>query len=536
MIEKYYDTLLNDTFTLFKEYRLEKYPEIEVVNKYLDSLNYISGIIEVDIFETRFQNNYLDNLKIYLNQNNNFLEINQYINKISTIIRLEHQLCNKLFNKLRDPIDNLLYDILIKKNIELIGDSFNSIDFTNHNINFAYQLFKKFDDLSILSKIVSESFSHHFKNKVDNDNYLISAFGIFNKYNNLVINNFNSNHFIEQEFYKNFRNLYNNKTDLCLILAKDIDHCVRKNIPFANLDKQINYLDNSELFIKYYQKFLAKRLLNNLDKDTDGEVELMNIVKRNLGQYNIYQIENMISDIKYSKKTCPFNKKVHCYILKSNVWPIKPKNNIILPKELQIFIDHFENEYEIKYPKRKLTWLQSNSTGILETSFLKKKYIFMASTEQMAFLLLFNNAISIPRSDVMARLNISSDDLDIISKPIIDIKLIKLEDEIYKLNLEYKSSSMKKNLACKISRVVKKDTDTIKTKHGIEIDYVIQAYIVKVMKSKRTINHSNLVSECIKMGSNKYKFDISKIKKNISVLIEKEYIERKDLTEYIYLA
>jgi cullin-4 len=67
-------------------------------------------------------------------------------------------------------------------------------------------------------------------------------------------------------------------------------------------------------------------------------------------------------------------------------------------------------------------------------------------------------------------------------------------------------------------------------------NYETQAAIVRIMKARKKITHSDLVAETIKATRSRGTLDVGGIKRNIDRLIEKDFIEREDDGAYSYIA
>jgi len=68
--------------------------------------------------------------------------------------------------------------------------------------------------------------------------------------------------------------------------------------------------------------------------------------------------------------------------------------------------------------------------------------------------------------------------------------------------------------------------------------HMVEATIVKVMKTRRKIEHNALIAEATKILSQKFNPDPTMIKKRIESLIDREYMERdnEDRRFYKYIA
>ena len=78
------------------------------------------------------------------------------------------------------------------------------------------------------------------------------------------------------------------------------------------------------------------------------------------------------------------------------------------------------------------------------------------------------------------------------------------------------------------------------TKRKVDEDrkHEIEACIVRIMKSRKQLNHNQLVSEVVEQLNKRFQPSPVVIKKRIEGLIEREYIKRSDADRkvYVYLA
>lgn len=92
----------------------------------------------------------------------------------------------------------------------------------------------------------------------------------------------------------------------------------------------------------------------------------------------------------------------------------------------------------------------------------------------------------------------------------------------------------------KINQVQLKETkeENKETHERVAADrnFECQAAVVRIMKSRKTIGHAELVAEVIKATRTRGVLDVRDIKKNIDRLIEKDYMEREDGGNYVYVA
>ena len=92
----------------------------------------------------------------------------------------------------------------------------------------------------------------------------------------------------------------------------------------------------------------------------------------------------------------------------------------------------------------------------------------------------------------------------------------------------------------KINQVQLKETAQENKETHIRVaedrNFECQAAIVRILKSRKTIGHQELVAEVIKATMSRGVLGVGDIKRNIDRLIEKDYMEREDGGMYSYIA
>ena len=212
-------------------------------------------------------------------------------------------------------------------------------------------------------------------------------------------------------------------------------------------------------------------------------------------------------------------------------------------------MEKFRRFYNNRFSGRTLLWKTNLGNeelrGFLGES--KEKHELIVSTYQMAFLMLFNQRETYRYDEICNILNVADPDfehhiLGIIKSGIMckntPEKKIEANTEFF-LNPEFKykmfrlkipvllpKNPIEENLEQEIPEIVEDDR-----KHMIE------GCIVKIMKSRRTITHQNLIFEVVKMISWKFTANSKQIKGRIENLIEREFLQRdpKDANTYLYI-
>jgi len=169
----------------------------------------------------------------------------------------------------------------------------------------------------------------------------------------------------------------------------------------------------------------------------------------------------------------------------------------------------------------------------------------------MAILMLYNYANTYSYKDIQKATNIPDVELQrhLLSLAHPRIRVLKKSPNTKAIELnhtfEYNTAYTSKLYRVKIPLLTptneapeKKEGDAVPANVLEARKNTVEASIVRVMKSRKTLDHNNLITEVVKQLSSKFVVEPAFIKKRIESLIEREYIERdKDnRRQYNYLA
>ncbi|RWR78397.1 cullin-3A-like protein isoform X1 [Cinnamomum micranthum f. kanehirae] len=322
------------------------------------------------------------------------------------------------------------------------------------------------------------------------------------------------------------------------------------------------YLQEKDVFEKYYKQHLAKRLLSGKTVSDDAERSLIVKLKTECGYQFTSKLEGMFTDMKTSQDTMQGfyssqsaemgdSPTLAVQVLTTGSWPTQPSTACNLPAEILSVCERFRTYYLGTHTGRRLTWQTNMGTADLKVTFGKgQKHELNVSTYQMCILMLFNSADRLSYKEIDQATEIPASDLKRSLQSLACVKGKNVlrkepmskdiaEDDAFFFNDKFTSKFFKVKIGT-VAAQKESEPEKQETRQRVEEDRKpqIEAAIVRIMKSRRVLDHNNIVTEVTKQLQLRFLPNPVVIKKRIESLIEREFLERDrvDRKLYRYLA
>lgn len=357
----------------------------------------------------------------------------------------------------------------------------------------------------------------------------------------------------------------------------------------------VRYIQDKDMFERYYKKHLARRLLHGKSESQDAEKTMISRMKLELGNAFTAKLEGMFRDMSMSEELTGGYRRymdglgdlgrkrvdLGINVLTSNFWPMESMGGSASrlddgtqmvcnwPSEINTLQESFKSFYLKERNGRRLTWLGYLGNADIRCVFPKipgkegmlgkeRRYELNVSTYGMVILMLFNDlaqGASLSFEEIQQITNIPASDLSrvlftlsvlpkarVLMKDPANKDLPKIGDR-FAFNASFASKAIKIKapvISGAVNKVEgdeeRKETEDRNDEHR---GNVIDTVLVRIMKARKELSHQGLISEVISQLSSRFKPDINMTKRRVESLIEREYLERvdgADVPTYRYLA
>ena len=375
-----------------------------------------------------------------------------------------------------------------------------------------------------------------------------------------------------------FESFINRDSRVARHLCTYIDDMLRKSLKEV-AESEINekleqvivifrYLTDKDVFEDQYKKHLSQRLLLGKSLSDDTERLMISKLRTECGHQFTTKLEAMFKDMTLSDqindefRASPLNPRAQraeavelaASVLTRGSWPLADAPQCVLPPSIAIACEAFKQFYGHRHSGRRLHWLTSHGSGELKCSFDKGKKELQVHTYQMCILVLYNSATSYTFQQIREMTSIPEAELrrHLLSLAHPKVKVLAKtpstkevhDDHTFAWNDAYTSPLYR----VKIPLMALETAEEKAAAAGADADlpdsvlqsrqHSVDAAVVRIMKTRKTLEHNQLIIEVSKQLSHRFVTDASFIKKRIEGLIEKEYLERdqSDRRLYHYLA
>jgi len=579
----------------------------------------ILGIESRAVYEEDFERPFLiQSAEFYKMESQKFLGENSasvYIKKVEARIIEEGERANHyLVESTEQRIVEVVEEELIKKHMKTIVEMENSGVVhmlkcqKTDDLHCMYKLLSRVSDgLRTMASCVSQHLREEGKVLVTEEegganalNFVQSLLDLKDRYDTFLCKSFVGDKIFKQMISSDFEYFLNLNPKSPEYLSLFIDDKLKKGVKGMTeqdielvLDKTMvlfRFLQEKDVFERYYKQHLAKRLLLNKSVSDDSEKNMISKLKTECGCQFTSKLEGMFKDMSISNMIMEDFKShiqttgtnlsgvdLNVRVLTTGFWPTQSAAKCTLATAPRGAFEAFELFYLAKHSGRQLTLQPQLGSADLSALFygprreeteskdrpdgpsssttstvgVPRKHIIQVSTYQMCILMLFNSRDKLTYEEIKSETAIPERDL---VRALQSLAMGKPTQRILVKNPRTKEIepthlfSVNDGFTSKLYRVkiqtvaAKGESEPERKETLSKVDedrkHEIEAAIVRIMKARKTMQHNVLVAEVTEQLKSRFLPSPVIIKKRIEGLIEREYLARTpdDRKVYTYVA
>lgn len=572
----------------------------------------VLGIDSRNVYEEDFERPFLEqSAEFYKSESQKFLGENSasvYIKKVEARINEEAERATHYLDKsTEEPIVKVLEEELISKHMKTIVEMENSgvVHMLKNNktddLACMYKLFIRVPEgLKTMCECISVYLREQGKAIVSEEGedsknaitFVQSLLDLKDRFDHFLHESFSDDKQFKQMISKDFEFFININHKSPEYLSLFIDEKLKKGVKGMSeqeiemvLDKSMvlfRFLQEKDVFERYYKQHLARRLLLNKSGSDDSEKNMISKLKTECGCQFTSKLEGMFKDMTVSNtimeefKTSLNQSSVNMAgvdlvvrVLTTGFWPTpnaNPRCNI--PPSARIAFENFRKFYLNKHSGRMLTLQPQLGSADLNATFYgqkkddaggagagskePRKHIMQVSTYQMCILMLFNKSEKWTFEEIKNETDIQERDLiraiQSLSVGKVSQRVLHKEPKtkevepahVFTVNDHFTSKLFRVKIQTVAANKGEAEPERKETRVKVDEDrkHEIEAAIVRIMKARKKLQHNVLVAEVTEQLKARFLPSPVIIKKRIEGLIEREYLARtpEDRKVYTYVA
>ncbi|EOD38071.1 hypothetical protein EMIHUDRAFT_448976 [Emiliania huxleyi CCMP1516] len=281
------------------------------------------------------------------------------------------------------------------------------------------------------------------------------------------------------------------------------------------------YLSDKDIFVEFYRKQLAKRLLLARSVGASAERSMIAKLKLRCGAQFTSKLEGMVTDMNLSQdiqsafaehvkdKELELDTDLTVQVLTTGFWPQYKSDELKLPKEMLQCVETFKAFYDSHTSHRRLRWVHSLGSATVVGKFTasgkSKEHDLLVSTYQACILLLFNEADSMTFSDIQGHLNLPAEELKryVLSLCGGKYKILTKDPagrevaptDTLSCNATFSDRHQRIKVPMIAPKMTQEEKDAALKQAELERKHVVEWAIIKVMMREKRVEHEDLAEQ-----------------------------------------
>lgn len=508
----------------------------------------------------------------------------EYLSKAEVRFEQERKrLTHYLHTSSEQKLMNTLYDVLlVQHQSTILGKNTGVKHMLEQNseadLSRMFQLYSWCpESLPPIASSVKDYISHvgnaitdQTNEQKNNQNYIQELMSLHEKYYAVVQGCFKGHSIFHKALQSAFESVINRGTahaTTAELLADYTDVVLKKGgmrstetqlqTTLDNVVRLFAYLTDKDMFSEFYRKLLSKRLLLQRSASKDAENSMIGKLKLRCGAQFTSKMEGMINDMRgaedhetgyrafctqraFDTRGCDFAVQT----LTSGFWPTYKAEEMKLPLGMAEHVQSFEAYYATKTNNRRLAWVHKMGVVTIQGNFLKRRCDLVVSAIQATVLVLFNDSEEISIDSIIKMTGLEAEVIKGQLKSLASgqFKVLKKKpkdgyrtDHVISVNKDFTHAQRRVRIPNAVQRTNKKERATATQTVLEDRRHSIEASIVRVMKTRKELEHVKLVAEVSQHLMQYFKPDPREIKRRIEDLIIREYLARDEERSNVYM-